>query len=339
MSRRRRLTGVFARMTTFEALRSAALRAARGVRRGRGAAAWLAELEGSTLALQRDLHAGTWSAGPLRTFRIRDPKPRTIAVAPFPDRVVHHALCQELAPMFDRFADPHSYACRPGGGPWRAAEQVQRLARRHPWCLRLDIAHYFETVRHDVLVDALARGVADPRALDVACTLLAAGVGPPGVGLPIGNLTSQHFGNHLLGCVDHYAREQLRVGGWVRYMDDMVAFLPDKARCWEVHDALDAFLRERLQLRLKHAATQVHPAHIGIAWLGMRVWPGQVRLDGARIRRLGRRLRRTTTDPVQTCAEREHRLAASQAVLAWAERCSTTRWRRAWVLAHPAALG
>ncbi len=215
MGRTRRLTGVFERMTTFEALRAAARRASDRLRRRHAPAAFLADLEANALALQRALHDGTWTPGPLRTFRIRDPKPRTIAVAPFSDRVVHHALCAELEPMFERFADPDSYACRVGRGQHAAVRRVRQLVRRHPWHARLDVRHFFETVRHDVLLERLARRVADARALDVLARLLAAGVGPPGVGLPIGNLTSQHLGNFLLGHLDHHARRVVGVAGWV----------------------------------------------------------------------------------------------------------------------------
>jgi RNA-directed DNA polymerase len=336
MSRRRRLTGVFARATTFEALRAAAVRAARGLRRRRDVARWLADLERHVLALQGALHDGSWRPGPLRTFRIRDPKPRTIAVAPFADRVVHHALCHELQPMFERFADPDSYACREGRGTWAAVRRVQALSRRHPWCLRLDVRHFFESVRHAVLMDRLAARVADERALDVVRLLLSGGVGPPGVGLPIGNLTSQHFGNFLLGHLDHHARQHLRVAGWVRYMDDIVVFGPSKDAMWAAHDGARAWLGEALGLALKDEATRVLPVHAGVPFLGLRVWPQAVRLDAARRRRLARRLRGLGGAVAAGEAMAEVAAPRAQAAVAWAAQSDTLAWRRAWVASHAA---
>jgi hypothetical protein len=329
VSRRRKLTGVFDRMVQFHSLRAAARRAAKGLTRRHQPAWFLAELEQNVLELQRSLVSDSWRPGRMRTFRIRDPKPRTIAVAPFVDRVVHHALCQALDPMFERFADPDSYACRVGQGQHRAIARVQTLSRRYAWHGRLDIQHFFETVRHDVLVELLERQVADKRALAIVGRLLEAGVGPPGVGLPIGNLTSQHFGNYILGYMDHHAREVARVGAWVRYMDDVVFFAADRETVWRAFDSLDFYVRTRLRLRLKDSATRVAPVEVGIGFLGMRIWPHTVRLDAARSRRAAARwrgLRRAVARGALPAAGAAHR---AQALVAWTSAADTLRWRRA----------
>ncbi len=46
----------------------------------------------------------------------------------------------------------------------------------------------------------------------------------PGKGLPIGNLTSQYFGNAYLDEFDHWMKETRRVRHYLRYMDDMLCF-------------------------------------------------------------------------------------------------------------------
>jgi hypothetical protein len=91
--------------TDFWALRAAALRASRGVSRSAGCAAFLCELEREILQLQRELREGRYEPGPFHTFPIRDPKPRVISAAPFRDRVVHHALCAAMEPVFEAEAD------------------------------------------------------------------------------------------------------------------------------------------------------------------------------------------------------------------------------------------
>jgi hypothetical protein len=324
--RRRPLRDVFASASTFAALRDAALRAAKGLRGRPSVAAWLAELEANTLHLQGELLTGTYQPGRLQTFRIRDPKPRTIAVAPFRDRVVHHALCAALEPMFDRYADADSFACRRGKGTLRAVRRCQVLARRSPWCLRLDVAHYFESVSHDVLVALLRRRVADEAALALIQKLLDAGVGPKGRGLPIGNLTSQHFGNFLLGALDHHAREALRVDGWVRYMDDICVFGPSKDALWMVHDGLDRYVREALRLELKTLATVVAPTSVGVPFLGFRVWPHLVRLGPPARRRLVRRLRAARRE--WASARDGIAMLGVSSVVAWATQANTLALRR-----------
>ena len=57
---------------------------------------------------------------PYRTFKIRDPKERTICAADFRDRVVHHAVCRVLEPIFERALIGDTYACRKDKGPLKA---------------------------------------------------------------------------------------------------------------------------------------------------------------------------------------------------------------------------
>ena len=48
--------------------------------------------------------------------RSRDPKRRIVSAAPFRDRVVHHALCAVIEPLFERGFIDDSYANRTGKG-------------------------------------------------------------------------------------------------------------------------------------------------------------------------------------------------------------------------------
>lgn len=108
-------------VASFANLVAAAGRAISGHRGTRAAQRLLFELEPTVLALQRELLAMTWRPGPFRTFTVFEPKERRIAAAPMADRVVHHALCGPLAPVFEAGAIAHSYACREQKGAHRAA--------------------------------------------------------------------------------------------------------------------------------------------------------------------------------------------------------------------------
>ena len=275
----------------FQALRQAALRAARGHRADPGAAAFLADLERRCLDLERRLAAGAWEPEPGRTFRIADPKPRTITEVPFVDRVVHHALVAAASPRWEELAVGSSFACRPGKGGHRAVSRARALARQHAWFLKLDVRHFFETVDHAVVLDLLGRAVADARVRSLLQAVVFAGATSPGRGLPIGSLVSQHLANLVLGQVDRYALRTLGVGGWVRYMDDMLAFGPDGDSIERWERSLDAFVTTRLRQEIKAEATRRAPVHAGIPFLGFRIWPQTVRLDSARRRRLLARLR------------------------------------------------
>lgn len=283
----------FADVTDFHALCAAARRAARGKRNAAAMAGLLFHLETVVLELQRELLGRTYRPRPYRTFTVSDPKPRAISAADPRDRVVHHALCAVLEPAFERVAVFDSYACRPGKGSHAAVARAGSFSRRYGYFLKMDFRKFFETVDHAVLEAALRRVCRDEGVLWLADTVIGHGApgSPPGKGLPIGNLTSQHFAGFYLSPLDHHVKGALRVPGYVRYMDDLLLFGDDKRdlRAWAA--AVGRFARERLLLAVKDEATVLAPTSEGVAFLGFRVFPGCVRLGGRARRRLVRAAR------------------------------------------------
>ncbi len=307
----RRAGHLFEQVAAFHPLCRAARRAARGKRLSRSAADFLLNLEPEVLQLERELLAGTYRPRPYRSFRIRD-------------RVVHHALCAALEPVFERAAIDDSYACRTGRGQHAALERAQAFARRHPWYLKLDVAQFFETADHAVLKAQLGRLLKDARALDLCATFIDAGSpgSAAGKGLPIGNLTSQHFANLYLAPLDRFAKEALRIPGYVRYMDDLLCFGPDKGTVRGWRGEIAGFAEGRLRLALREDAERLAPVRVGVPFLGFRVWPGLVRLDAARARRLRRRFR-----AIAGVADEDERARRVEGVVGWAAQGDTARLR------------
>ena len=99
---------LFGRIANFQALHAAARRAVKGKRKKPGAAAFFANLERELLALERQLHDGSYRPGRYVAFEVNEPKKRIVSAAPFRDRVVHHALCAVVEPMFERGFIDHS---------------------------------------------------------------------------------------------------------------------------------------------------------------------------------------------------------------------------------------
>jgi len=102
----------------------------------------LGEFPGKILC-QRIVSAEALAAHPLA-----DPKERTICAAPYPDRVVHHALCSVTAPVLERSMVDHTYACRAGKGTGAARQHCRERARRWRYALKLDVRRYFPTREH-----------------------------------------------------------------------------------------------------------------------------------------------------------------------------------------------
>ena len=211
------------RVVGFGPLLAAFGRAFRGNRRNPAACRFHLDLEPQLLALSAELRQQRYVPDPYRFFSIRRPKRRLISVASFRDRVVHHALVGALEPCFEPRFIRHSYACRRGKGTHLALEQVQRWCRRFPYYLKTDVDDYFASIDHGVLHDRLARVINDRRVLRLCRRVIGNArlpTVPPGVhwGLPIGNLTSQFWANVYLDPLDHFVRDGLRQGAYLRYM-------------------------------------------------------------------------------------------------------------------------
>ena len=314
----------------FHALFEAARRAARGKALSRDAAHFLLELEPQCLALERVLRARTYAPGPFRTFRIRDPKPRVISAAPFRDRVVHHALCRALEPTFEAVAHPHSYACRTGRGNHAAVRHAQACARRSAYFLTFDIRHFFETASHAVLLGQIATLVEDEGLRWLCEVFVRHTAHAAGRGLPIGNLTSQHFANLYLGPLDAFASRLPGVEGYVRSMDDLCLF-GDRDALRAARAEVERFVPQVLQVELKAEVTRLEPVRHGLPFLGWRLWRGLRRFDAARKRRFCRKWRGLARLPVSEA------LDPAQSLVAWAAAGHTRGLRRALLARHSPA--
>ncbi len=99
---------------------------------------------------------------------VADPKPRLISAAPYRDRVVHHALCNVLEPIFERSFIFDSYACRKGKGTHAAVDRYTAFAGKNRYVLKCDVRKFFPSVDRSILVELLAAKVKDPDVLWLA---------------------------------------------------------------------------------------------------------------------------------------------------------------------------
>jgi hypothetical protein len=239
------------------------------------------------------------------------------------------ATCNLIEPVLDRSFTADSFANRLGKGTHRALQRCQRLARRHPFVLQVDIRQFFPSIDHAILRAALARKLSDPRVLALIDRILASGqsvlseeyrmVYFPGDdlfavnrprGLPIGNLTSQLWANLYLSPIDHFVKRELRCPGYVRYVDDLVLFAGDKPTLWRFKEALERRL-ERLRLVI-HPGAHSRPVTEGIPFLGFVTFQDRRLLK----RRKGIAYRRRLADLRQREARGELPVESVQASIA-----------------------
>jgi retron-type reverse transcriptase len=164
----KRVGNLWERLVTFPNLLRASCKARKGKRDRRDVAAFEYDAERELHRIRAAMQAGAYPFGPYHTFTITEPKPRLISAAPYRDRVVHHALCNVLEPVYERTFISDTYACRKDKGTHAAVRRCHAFARCFPWVLKADIRKFFPSIDHTVLKVQLVRKIKDRRVLDLA---------------------------------------------------------------------------------------------------------------------------------------------------------------------------
>lgn len=303
----KRYGNLWEQVIAFDNLLLAAHKAQKGKRFRANVLAFNYNLEQELQQLQADLSNQTYQPGIYRTFQIYEPKPRLISAAPYRDRVVHHAVCNIIVPLFERTFIDDSYANRVGFGTHRALKRFITFARQHRYVLQCDIRKYFPSLDLDILKSLLRRKIKCPETLWLLDTIIdnSNEQGPAIAyfpdddlltplsrrrGLPIGNLTSQFFANVYLNGFDHFVKEQLRASCYLRYVDDFALFSDDQQFLVEARPQIEAYLAA-LRLKVHPIKSQLFETRCGATFLGFRVLPDRIRVRAENLHRARRRLR------------------------------------------------
>lgn len=321
---------LFERLTSFENLYRAAKDAQRGKRFKSGVARFHHDLAASLVQLRDELIETRYTPGPYRTFTIYEPSKRFISAAPYRDRVVHHALCNVIEPLFERSFVYDSYANRVGKGTHRALDRCTEYARRFEYVFQGDVKQFFPSIDHQVLLARLERRIFDPRVMSLVRRIIDhSNEQPPAEfyfpgdnlftpferrrGLPIGNLTSQFWANVYLDPFDHHFRDELSVPGYIRYVDDFLVFSNDKEDLISMREEACRRLSP-MRFILNERKSRIYPVAEGIPFLGFRVFPHLRRLLPESVKRARRRMKRLAAEHQ---AGKIDMKAVSRSVSAW----------------------
>ncbi|MDO8601694.1 MAG: reverse transcriptase/maturase family protein [bacterium] len=264
------------------------------------------------LALHEELENGTYRHGGYYRFTINDPKPRVIHKASVRDRLVHHALYRKLYPFFDRTFIADSYSCRLKKGTHRAMNRFRQFAHqlsandtKTVWVLKCDIRKFFDSIDQNILLALLSERIADKKVFSLlqniiqsfstpvtASTRSSPGLEPGldchgvprndrgeekmcsgGIGLPLGNLTSQLLVNIYMNEFDQWVKHRLRVVHYVRYADDFLFLAHDRQKLIDIIPNISNFLNQRLHLTLHPIKLFLNTVSLGMDFLGWVHFP------------------------------------------------------------------
>ena len=271
----------------------------RGKRRKKDVIAFQLRLAEELKNIHASLKNRTYVHGGYSAFNISDPKPRNIHKASVRDRVMHHLIYKTLYPYFDQRFIYDSYSCREEKGTHRALDRFRTFARRVSkndtrtcYVLKGDIRKFFASIDHEILRAILKRHIADSELLAFIDRVIESFYAVrPGVGLPLGNLTSQLLVNVYMHEFDHYVKQELGVKYYIRYADDFVVLSTDKTYLLKILPYMEVFLHERLRLTMHPDKVYIKTYSSGVDFLGWVHFPYHRQLRTATARKIMKRVR------------------------------------------------
>lgn len=226
--------------------------------------------------LHEELMNDKYKLSPYSIFIVHEKKTRTIVSTRMRDRVVQRSLCDNyLTEYLTKSFIYDNCACLPGRGTDMARNRLkchlQRFYRRHGlsgWALKVDIHDFFGSTPHDVVKDAVAKRVQDPWVREQVYTIVDSfDHGEPDRGMGLGSQITQLVQLAVLDDIDHYIKEQLRIKGYVRYMDDFILLHEDREYLRLCLKEITGKLHD-LGLQLNKKKTGIQPISNGIHFLG-----------------------------------------------------------------------
>jgi len=268
----------FEKVYSFDSLYKAHKVARLGKRNKREVIEFELRLSENLTLLSRSLKDKTYRMSGYYSFYVYDPKKRLIHALHYCDRVVQHALCDEvLAPLFERRLIYDNAACRQNKGTLFALKRVRAFLSDYykhngssGYFLKCDIHKFFDSIDHEILKNKLRKVITDEDIFWLLCLIIDSYETTPGKGIPMGNQTSQWFAIFYLDGMDRLIKEQLRIKYYSRYMDDCVLIDNDKNRLKECLSQMKGYA-DSVKLEFNEK-TKIFPIKNGVDYLGFHIY-------------------------------------------------------------------
>ncbi|MBI2484126.1 group II intron reverse transcriptase domain-containing protein [Candidatus Uhrbacteria bacterium] len=232
------------------------------------------------ISLREELESKSYKHSPYESFFIHDPKLRHIHKAAVRDRLLHHAIHRILYPFFERTFISDTYSCRLGKGTLKAMDRFHSFylkeSRNHTktcWVLKGDIKKCFASIDQEILIDILMNYIPDNEIMWLLEEVIRSFSDTPGIGLPLGNLTSQLFINVYMNEFDQFVKHKLKCRYYLRYADDWAILSQDRVLLESLISPIDSFLKERLHLTLHPKKIILKTYASGVDFLGWIHFP------------------------------------------------------------------
>lgn len=207
--------------------------------------------------LLESIRGGWYKPKPVR--RVEIPKPdggaRQLGIPTVIDRMIQQAIAQVLEPIFEKTFSGSSYGFRTGRNAHQAIKKAKEYYDEgYTHVVDIDLAKYFDTVNHDLLMGMLREQVSDERVLTLIRKFLKSGVMINGLvrtieeGTPQGGNLSPLLSNIYLTRFDKMLEE--RGHKFVRYADDCNIYVKSTRAAQRVMRSCVKYLEGKLKLKV-----------------------------------------------------------------------------------------
>lgn len=265
----------------------------------------LAYLKEHKESFLESLRSGIYRPQPVR--RVEIPKPdggvRLLGVPTVVDRMIQQAISQVLSPIFDPEFSENSYGFRPKRSAHQAIKQAQEYYNQgYHRVVDLDLSKYFDTINHDILLNALRSRIRDERVIKLIKRYLKSGVMINGVrnrtdeGSPQGGNLSPLLSNIYLTAFD--SELERRGHKFVRYADDVNIYVKSQRSAERVLASVTRYLETKLKLKVNEtkskAGSPLKLKFLGFALYSTKAGQAGIRIHEKSIDRFRQRIREIT---------------------------------------------
>ncbi|MDD2934869.1 MAG: reverse transcriptase/maturase family protein [Candidatus Pacebacteria bacterium] len=279
------------------------------------------DFENELLRLEKELTNKTYKIGNSICFVVTYPTPREIFAADFKDRIVHHLFINHIEKIWNKKFIHHSYACRKNKGAHEAIKDLRKTLRKIScdfscpvYYLQVDISAFFMSLKKDILFDLICKHLKNPQLLWLAKQIIfhdptkdfycksdkklfelipdhkSLFKVPCRQGLPIGNLTSQFFANIYMNELDQFAKHNLKIKYYFRYVDDILIIDEDPKQLENWKNQINIFLKTKLEIHLHPKKSKLRSIYKGINFVGFIIKPNYLIIRKRTISNLKRKL-------------------------------------------------